>query len=96
MPREFKSKPPSGSARFRIQELHQAEDPKYAVFLRSASGQSAKFRALHETSEKAIEVARFHASEAASHGSTDFTYYVVEIKHRVGIERGKLVDQSMA
>ena len=96
MPREYKSPPEPGTARFRIQQLHQNESRKYAVFLRAPSGQSAKFKSLHETPEKALEVARFHASENASNGDTDFTYYVIEIKHRVGIENGKVIDKPMA
>ena len=96
MPREFKTPPPHGSARFLIQQLNSAANPKYAVFLRSPSGQSAKFQSLHETPDTALEAARFHAAETASHGTLDFTYYVIEIKHRVGIEHGKLVDEPMA
>lgn len=96
MPREFKTPPRPGTNRFTIQQLNNAANPKYAVFLRSISGQSAKFQALHETPETALEAARFHAAETAGHGHTDFTYYVIEIKHRVGIEHGKLVDEPMA
>lgn len=96
MPRDFKTDPKPGTNRFRIQQLNQATDPKFAVFLRAPSGQSARFQALHETPESALDAARFHAAEAAGHGNTDFTYYVIEIKHRVGIEHGKLVDEPMA
>lgn len=28
-------------------------------------------------------------------GHVDFTYYVVEIKHRVGIERGQIIDEPL-
>lgn len=83
------------TARMRIQQLFSSSDPKYAVFMRQESGQSAKFRSIHPTLEAAIEVAREHAAGAAGHGHKDFTYYVIEIKHRVGIERGKLVDEPM-
>lgn len=83
------------TARMRIQQLVNASDPKYAVFMRQESGQSAKFRSIHPTLEAAIEVAREHAATAAGHGHKDFTYYAIEIKHRVGIEGGKLVDEPM-
>jgi hypothetical protein len=33
------------------------------------------------------------AAERAASGQVDYTYYAVEIKHRVGIERGKIVDE---
>ena len=78
-----------------VQQLHDATDPKFAVFLRSKSGQSAKFKFLHEDLESAVERCREYAANAISHGHLDFTYYAVEIKHRVGIERGKPVDEPM-
>lgn len=78
-----------------VQQLHNATDPKYAVFMRSESGQSAKFTYLHETLDTAIECCRKFAASAASHGHLDFTYYAVEVKHRVGIEHGKVVDEAM-
>ena len=83
------------SPRMLVQQLHKATDPKYAVFMRSQSGQSAKFKVLHSTLDSAVETAREHAANAVGHGNVDFTYYVVEIKHRVGIEHGKPVDQPM-
>jgi len=76
-----------------VAPLHEAENPKYAIFLRSQSGHSAKFKLLHDTLESAIEKCREFASNTISHGNLDFTYYAVEIKHRVGIERGKVVDK---
>jgi len=78
-----------------VQQLHNATDPKFAVFMRSDSGCSAKFKILHDTYEAALDTARHHAATTAGHGSTNFTYYVIEIKHRVGIEHGKLVDTPM-
>lgn len=78
--------------RFHISELGEINDPRFALFLRSPSGKSAKFVALHKTLESAVETARSHAADTAAHGCLDFTYYSVEIKHRVGIEHGKLVD----
>lgn len=78
-----------------VQQLHDATDPKFAVFMRSESGQSAKFKFLHEDLESAVERCREYAANSISHGHLDFTYYAVEIKHRVGIERGKPVDEPM-
>ncbi len=83
------------SARMLIQQLHNATDPKFAVFMRTQSGKSARFKSLHKCLETAVEACREHAASAAAHGSLDFTYYAIEIKHRVGIEAGKLVDESM-
>lgn len=76
-----------------VQQLHEAEAPKYAVFVRSDSGLRAHFKYLHDSLESAIDRCRQYASERASNGHLDFTYYAVEIKHRVGIERGKVVDE---
>lgn len=78
-----------------VQQLHEATDPKFAVFMRSGSGKAARFRCLHSSLESAIETCREHAAATAGQGATDFTYYAIEIKHRVGIEAGKLVDQPM-
>jgi len=83
------------SSRMRINGLHTATSRKYAVFMRSESGQSARFKAVHDTHENALEIARQHAATTAGHGNLDFTYYVVELKHRVGIENGKIVDEPM-
>lgn len=78
-----------------VQQLHNATDPKYAVFMRSESGHSAKFTYLHESLDTAIECCRKFAANAASYGHRDFTYYAIEVKHRVGIEHGKVVDEAM-
>lgn len=78
-----------------MQQLHNATDPKFAVFMRSDSGCSAKFKILHDSYDVALDAARQHAATAVGHGNTDFTYYVIEIKHRVGIEHGKLIDSPM-
>ena len=83
------------SRKFAVQQLHNATDPKFAVFMRSPSGHSAKFKYLHESLDSAVEACRTYASAAAAHGHSDFTYYAAEIRHRVGIEHGKLVDESM-
>lgn len=76
-----------------VQQLHEAESPQYAVFLRSSSGTRAHFKYLHNSLDSAIEFSRAKAAELASAGQLDFTYYAVEIKHRVGIEHGKIVDE---
>ena len=90
------SPPRPGTNRFTVQQLHEATNPKFAVFKRNHDGSSARFNVLHDTEEKALEVAREHAAHQAAGGCLDFTFYVIEIKHRVGIERGKLVDEPMA
>ena len=77
-----------------VQQLHEAESPKYAVFLRTESGKSARFKYLHDSLDSAMDSCRKYAADMVSRGYTDFTYYAVEIKHRVGIERGKIVDES--
>ena len=85
-----------GERKMAVQQLHRADKPQYAVFMRSESGRSAKFKFIHETLDTAIECCRKFASNAASHGHQDFTYYAVEIKHRVGIEHGKIVDEPLS
>lgn len=91
----FQSKPPIGSKRHRIIDLAQNPEAKYAVFRRSESGRSAFFRICHESYDAAVEAARAHAAESVSVGDTDFTFYVVELKCRLGIEGGKLVDTTV-
>jgi hypothetical protein len=44
--------------------------------------------------QTAIEVARTYAAEFAALGKIDYTYYVVKIIHRCGIENGKIVDSN--
>jgi len=78
-----------------ICDLKHADNPKYAVFLRTPSGKGARFVYLHDTLESAIECCREYAARVAGTGHQDFTYYAIEIKHRVGIEHGKPVDLSM-
>ena len=94
-PKQYKSEPKLGSRRYIIQQFDKTNSKKWAVFCRSPSGQSAKFVVLHEHCSEAIETARKHASTTASHGHQDFTYFVVELKHKVGIEDGKVVDMSL-
>lgn len=76
-----------------VQQLHEAVSPKYAVFMRSESGRYARFKYLHDSLDSAVEACRRFASNMATVGHTDYTYYAVEIKHRVGIEHGKIVDE---
>lgn len=78
-----------------LQPLREAVKPSFAVFMRSTTGHSAKFTRLHDSLESAVDMARQHAAEAASHGHLDFTFYAIEIKHRVGIEHGMLVDEPI-
>lgn len=94
--RIYKEPPQPGTPRYRIVDLNNNLDAKYALFRRSPSGRSAHFQCLHESIESATETAREHAAESVTRGDTDFTYYIVEIKHRVGIEHGKPVDISYA
>jgi hypothetical protein len=91
----YQTTPPEGSLRHRIGDLNNNLNSKYAVFRRSLSGKSAQFRTVHDNIETATEVARMHAAEAVSKGDHDFTFYVVELKYRVGIEHGKMVDAPM-
>jgi hypothetical protein len=77
-----------------VLQLHEATSPKYAVFTRSPSGLRANFKFVHDSLESAIESCRKYAADRASNGHLDYTYYAVEIKHRVGIEHGKIVDES--
>lgn len=76
-----------------VQQLHEAVSPQYAVFLRCPSGTRANFKYLHDSLESAIECCRKFAADMASRDHVDYTYYAVEIKHRVGIEHGKIVDE---
>jgi hypothetical protein len=78
-----------------VQQLHEAASPQYAVFVRSPSGLRAHFKYLHDSLDSAVECCRRLAAERASCGQLDYTCYAVEIKHRVGIERGKIVDEPM-
>jgi hypothetical protein len=84
-----------GSRRHQIISLSENPEAKYAVFRRSQSGKKAWFQVVHSDIDTAIEAAREHAAETASFGSTDFTFYVVELKCRLGIEGGKLVDTTV-
>ncbi len=94
-PKQYKSVPKPGSRRYIIQQFDKTNTKRWAVFCRSPSGQSAKFVVLHEEFSEAIETARKHAATTASHGHLDFTYFVVELKHKVGIEDGKVVDIAL-
>jgi len=94
--RIFKEDPTVGTARYKIQDLYKNPEAKFAVFCRNEQGLKAKFEITHADVDVALEAARKYASEYASAGGSDFTYYVIEIKHRVGIECGKLVDTPMA
>lgn len=88
-------KPKGPTFRERMKAFNEMPGAKFAVFRRSASGRGAYFQVLHTDEDKAREIARTHASESVSEGHTDFTFYVVELKHRVGIEDGKPVDGAL-
>ena len=85
---------PKDAKKKRLVNLLEHPETKWAIFTRSPSGSKAYFRCIIDSQEVGVEVARQYASEHASKGLADFTYYVVEIKHRVGIENGKPVDTS--
>lgn len=89
------SKLKPGSRKHTILQLDNTTQKRWAIFCRSPSGQNAKFSVVHDDFSKALEVAKAHAAQAAGHGTVDFTYYVVEIQHKVGIEDGKLVDLDL-
>ena len=63
----------------------------FALFGRSPSGGRAHFKFLFDEEQEAVEAGQRFASDLVAQGHTDFTYYVVEIKSRMGIEHGKLV-----
>lgn len=63
----------------------------FALFGRSPSGGRAHFKYLFDNESEAIEAGQRFSSDLVAAGHTDFTYYVIEIKSRMGIENGKLV-----
>jgi hypothetical protein len=77
------------------QQLDEFPGHNWAVFTREPSRNSAYFRCLLASKEEATEIARNFAAEAVARGWVDFTYYVVQIQHRVGIEKSKPVDQPI-
>lgn len=83
-----------GSHRFKIQALYQNPNAQFAIFMRSKSGSGARFSTVHDSMESALEMAREYAANAIRDGNLDFTFYVVEILHRVGIEGGKPIDKA--
>ena len=70
---------------------NECEAGMFAVFRRGQSGVSARFKTLHSTKESAMSAAQEHCANGVATGNTDFTYYVVEIKAKMGIEHGKFV-----
>lgn len=64
---------------------------KFAVFRRGQSGTGARFKQLHSAFDSALSAAQEHCAEAVAQGNNDFTFYVVEIKSKMGIEHGKFV-----
>jgi hypothetical protein len=63
----------------------------FAVFGRSPNGGRAHFRYIFDKEQDAISAAQRFSADLASKGVAEFTYYVVEIKARMGIEGGKYV-----
>jgi hypothetical protein len=76
-----------------VKKLMDQPNPNgmFAIFARSPSGQRAHFRALFDTEAEAFSVAQEYSAEFVKDGYTDFTFYVVEIKSRMGIEHGRYV-----
>ncbi len=64
---------------------------KFAVFRRGQSGAGARFKKLHDTYQSALTAAQEHCAETVAKGNDDFTFYVVEVKAKMGIENGKFV-----
>jgi len=93
--RTFQEPPKPETRRFYIQDLYKHPEARFAVFRRSPSGSRAFFKCVGTDIESAVERARDFAAESAGNGDTDFVYYVVEIKHRIGIENGKPVDEAV-
>lgn len=75
-------------------ELMNHPDKRWALFVRGSSANSAKFKFVFETKEEAIEKAKEYSSQRVANGSFDFTFYIVEIKHMIGIQDGKMIDHS--
>jgi len=76
-----------------IKKLMEVPDPNgmFAIFARSPSGQRAHFRAVFDTEAEATAIAQEYSSEFVRDGHTDFTFYIVEIKGRMGLEHGRYV-----
>jgi hypothetical protein len=81
--------------RERIQHLTESDGARFAIFLRNRKGNKAEFTTIHKSHAEALDVARLHAADMASQGKTDYTFYVVQIAHKVGIESGKIVDYAI-
>lgn len=75
-------------------DLSANPNKRYALFVRGGNASSAKFKFAFETQEEAINKANEYASQRVANGHHDFTFYVVHIKNRIGIEGGKLVNES--
>jgi hypothetical protein len=88
----MKNKNSKQANRVYTQQLDEYPEKKWAIFAREPSRNAAYFRCLLDGQEVATDIARGFAAEAVGRGWVDFTYYVVEIKHRVGIEKSKPID----
>ena len=76
-------------------EMKNHPGKKFALFVRSPSSNSAKFRLLFDSKEAACEKAQEYFVKRVADGKTNFTFYVVELKHMIGIEDGKLIDKEI-
>jgi hypothetical protein len=71
------------------------EGHNWAIFTRKPKGEGASFYCLLPNEKTAMEVARQYASESVGRGELDFTYYVMQITHKVGMEDMKPVDRKV-
>lgn len=76
-------------------ELKNRPKSKYALFVRSPTAGSAKFRFAFEDIEEAKNKAQEYFVNRVANGKTDFTFYIVELKHMIGIENGTFVDKEI-
>lgn len=95
MTKTYATRPKPGTKRYLVADIANHPEKRYALFLRSKSGGNAHFKCMFGDEKDAVDVARQYASDVVARGEIDFTYYVVELKHRVGIEQGRPVDVSM-
>lgn len=76
-------------------ELKNRPDVKYALFVRSPTAGSAKFRFAFSDINEAKERAQEYFVKRVADGKDDFTFYIVELKHMIGIENGVFIDKEM-
>jgi hypothetical protein len=84
--------------RFHLNRLDKVDDPHWALFFRDGTrknGKVAYFHCLIASKEEALEVARDYALKQFGRGKTNFSYYVVEVKHHLGFKDGKFIDLAL-